>query len=269
VDGGMMVGMNYTCPIGSRSSAALDVQKQGSSTQETAQFQQNAPYGSGLGYRLLAGYGPGDRGEADMTDNTDTTSYYVAVANTGAANAYQANATGSIALLDDEMHFIRQIPDSFGVVRVPGFSGVRVYEDNQLVGTTDARGDAFVPNLRSYQANDIQIEQADLPLDVDVSSTSMTAIPYRHAGLVLTFPVKLLDNASYALMQDNGAFVPAGSQAVYEGNTYPVGFNGLVYLPALKPSEPLNVSWPTGHCVTDLSKESHEKTQDVPRLECS
>jgi outer membrane usher protein len=266
--GGLMVGMNYTCPIGSRSSAALDVQRQNGTTQETVQFQQNAPYGDGLGYRLLAGLGPDSHGEADMTANTDTTSYYVSLANADGSDAYQANAAGSVALLDGEVHFTRQIPDSFGVVRVPGFSGVRVYEDNQLVGTTDASGDAFVPNLRSYQANNIQIEQADLPLDVDVSSTSMTAIPYLHSGLILTFPVNRLDNTSYLLVQANGAFVPAGSQAVYEGKTYPVGFNGLVYVPTLTPAQTLKVSWPTGRCVTDLSKEQHAKTQAMPRLEC-
>jgi outer membrane usher protein len=267
-DGGMLVGMNYTCPFGSRSSAALDVQRQGGTTQETVQFQQNAPYGNGLGYRLLAGLGPDSHGEADVTENTDTTSYYLALANTDGNNAYQANATGSVALLDGEVHFTRQIPDSFGVVRVPGYSGVRVYEDNQLVGTTDASGDAFVPNLRSYQANGIQIEQADLPLDVDVSSTSMTAVPYLHSGLILTFPVKQIDNTSYVLVRPNGAFVPAGSQAVYEGQTYPVGFNGLVYVPTLAPSQTLMVSWPTGHCVTDLSKERRGKTDAMPRLEC-
>lgn len=266
--GGMMIGMNYTCPIGTRSSASVYAQRQEGDTQEIAQFQQNAPYGSGLGYRVLAGLGADQRGEADLTENTNTASYYVAVAHEAGLDAYQANATGSVALLGGGVHFTRQIPDSFGLVRVPGFANVRVYEDNQLVGETDANGNAFVPNLRSYQANTIQIEQADLPLDVDVSATSMTAIPYLNSGLVLTFPVRRIDNTSYTLVQANGAFVPAGSQAVYEGKTYPVGFGGLVYVPTLTPSEKLVVSWPTGHCATDLSMQRHERADNLPRLEC-
>jgi outer membrane usher protein len=266
--GGMMVGLNYTLPIGTLSSASLYVQRQGSTMQDTAQFQQNTPYGDGVGYRVLAGFGAQHRGEADLTANTSSTAYYVSVAHDQAGNGYQASAMGSIALLGGEIHFARQIPDSFGVVRLPGYPGVRVYEDNQLIGTTDRNGNAFVPNLRSYQSNTIQIDQADMPLDVELATTTMHAVPYAHSGLVVTFPTAKANNRSYILVQGNGAFVPAGSQVVEQGTTYPVGFDGLVYVPELTSITKLVASWPGGQCTASLEQKTDGDSNQPMHLTC-
>jgi outer membrane usher protein len=267
--GGMMAGLSYTLPLGTRSSASVDFQRQGHSTQELMQYQRNAPYGEGIGYRVLAGLGAQRRGEADLTANTDSTSYYVSVADSATGSGVQASATGSIALLGGEIHFARQIPDSFGIVRLPGYPGVRVYEDNQPVGRTDRNGNAFVPNLRSYQDNTIQIDQADLPMDVELATTTIHAVPYARSGLVLRFPTLQANNRSYTLVQRSGAYVPAGSQVVEEGNTYPVGFNGLVYLPQLSPTSKLAASWPGGQCTASLAPQTGDALDDHPiRLEC-
>jgi outer membrane usher protein FimD/PapC len=56
---------------------------------------------------------------------------------------------------------------------------------------------------------------------------------------------------------------------VEEGNTYPVGFNGLVYLPQLSPTSKLAASWPGGQCTASLAPKTGDALDDHPiRLEC-
>src|SRR5207244_1800446 len=83
----------------------------------------------------------------------------------------------------------REIDSSFAVAQVGGEPNVRIYRDNKLVGHTDQDGYAILPGLRAYQDNVIRIEQADLPLDIEVDAMQIEAIPHYRSGVLLKFPV--------------------------------------------------------------------------------
>jgi len=85
--------------------------------------------------------------------------------------------------LNDRLYFSRKLDESFAVVRVGDFANVHIYADNQAVAETDATGTALVPRIRAYERNPLRIEQADLPLDVDIDTLEKDAIPYRRSGV--------------------------------------------------------------------------------------
>ena len=84
----------------------------------------------------------------------------------------------------------RTIDQGFGVVQVPGYANVQVYADNQPVAVTNDKGNALVPRLRPYEDNSIRIEQADLPLDAEIDTLQLKAVPFRRSGVEVIFPVR-------------------------------------------------------------------------------
>jgi outer membrane usher protein len=247
---GVISELMYTLPLGARSNASIALQHHASSSQATAELQQSPPVGSGVGYRVLASMPAPDHSEGDLYVNSDHAAYEIDIAKTGVSTAYRASISGGLAMLGGDLYLSRQVTDSFGVLQVSGMSGVRVYDENQLVAKTNSSGNAFIPNLRSYQANHISIEQADLPLNVEVKQTDIIASPYANSGMLLRMPVALANSSTYALRRKDGSPVPAGSEVRIEGETesYPVGLGGVVYIPTLQHGSTLRAAWPSGAC---------------------
>ncbi len=60
------------------------------------------------------------------------------------------------------------LEDSFAVVDT-GVSGIHVRQENRDVGRTDANGRMVVPDLLSFQVNQIAIDPLDAPVDADIA----------------------------------------------------------------------------------------------------
>ena len=58
-------------------------------------------------------------------------------------------ADGAVVAMGGNVYFANRIDDSFGVVSA-GTAGVKVTQDNRIVGETDENGKLLVPNLRSH-----------------------------------------------------------------------------------------------------------------------
>ena len=143
----------------------------------------------------------------------------------------------------------RYIDNSFAVVRIPGFSDVRVYAENQPVARTNSNGDALIPRLRPYERNQISIEQSDLPLDAKIKALDMEVSPYYRSGVVLNFPVTRTREAFFSLVQDNGTPLPVGAIVTNEnGEHFPVGVRGEVFLTDLNVTNKLTAQWQNQIC---------------------
>jgi outer membrane usher protein len=258
--------LSITVPLGSRDSLSLNAQAQPGNRRGNLQYQRNLPAGSGVGYRLQAGLSPDDTDLAEVTLQNDVGTYSLGAANEHGAQAYQASVRGSVALLGGRLFPSRSIDGSFAVVQVPGFSGVRVYQDNQEVATTDTAGYALVPRLRPYQDNPIRIEQADLPLDAEIQGLQLDAVPYYHSALLLKFPVSHSRGATLTIKLRDGSFLPAGAGVTVEGNptVFPVGMRGEVYLSGLQQTNRLHVMWHGQSC--DLTLRVPEGSGPLPDL---
>lgn len=169
--------------------------------------------------------------------------------------AYRASASGGVAILNQGVFMSRRINDSFALVYVPDFPGVRVYADNQVVAHTDSKGRALIPRLRSYQKNAIRIEQADLPMDAQVDSVELDLVPYFRSGVVAKFPVKQQQQRLIKVAAENGSPIPAGAVAYFipENTEFPIGLEGEIFLTGLTAKNHIRINWNQQSCDIEVA----------------
>jgi outer membrane usher protein len=246
-----VVAVHFTVPLGTLSSASATVQaSRDDDLLLTASAQTVAPLEGGFGAL------------AEVTDNGFTrargevsyTSRY-GVVSTAASHidgdtGVRVNAVGGLAFADGDLFVSRRLDNSFAVASVPGQPDVRVYYENQLVGTTDSDGQLLIRNLRPYEGNKIGIEPLDLPFDSEVERTSATVAPRFRSGVTVAFPVDASRTALLRLRTENGQPVPPGAMAALGsgGPRFPIGLNGELQLRGVQPGDRVVVDTGSGLC---------------------
>ena len=107
---------------------------------------------------------------------------------------------GSLALVDGKVAASRRVDRAFGLVNLPGFPDVRVYLDNRAAGRTDQDGRLLLPSLRPYEGNRVRLEVDDLPLDAEITTAEVEAVPYDRSGMTIDFPLNRLAQATATLV---------------------------------------------------------------------
>ncbi|MET0229714.1 MAG: fimbria/pilus outer membrane usher protein [Rhodanobacteraceae bacterium] len=243
-------GVNFTRALGERTSATASAFSQPGSHQGQLSVQRNLPLGDGFGYRLDAISGTFPRIDADLVMQNAIGTYSLDVERTRDDTSVRGGVSGGIAVLGGDFFMSRRIDQSFALVQVPGYPDVQVYADNQPVAVTDSNGNALIPRLRAYQENPLRIEQADLPLDAEIETLKLEAIPFLRSGVLATFPVHRSLGALLTIVLDGGEPLPAGAIVRIAGQSleFPAGLRGEVYLTGLAASNELSVSWRGQHC---------------------
>ncbi|MGZ8188679.1 MAG: fimbria/pilus outer membrane usher protein [Methylosarcina sp.] len=266
---GVTLTLSHT--LGERTNAGLTVGRQDDSSTALVQVQRNLPPGSGVGYRLLAGYDGGERIESGVTLQNEVGTYSLDASLFQDQYYVRANASGGLAIMGEDAFLSRRINSSFAVVQVPDYPNVRVYAENQLVAKTNAWGNALVPALRPYQDNHIRIEQADLPFDTQIDTLSLHAAPYFRSGSLLKFPVRRSRGATLKIRLDNGEMLPSGAlvQIIGRKKEFPVALQGTVYMTELAPSNRLRVLWHEQSCEIEVSyPETEDPLPDLGTFTC-
>jgi outer membrane usher protein len=191
------IGLSYFSANGQQASASHQRLYTGD-TSDQLQFAKTPPIGEGLGYRLIAERNvtsgvPNENISPFVQYNTRDNIFIAQGTDfvngtTGAANFYELSAAGAVAVIGGGAYLSRPINDSFGLVHLdPPLVGVRVSRSNAPIGTSDASGNVFVPVLGSYQANEVEIEPKDIPLDYTVAQTAQKIRPPFRSGEVAVF----------------------------------------------------------------------------------
>lgn len=243
----------FSTPMGTSTSMNLNAQSvRGASGDNNhvlaATLQRNLPSGEGSGYRLQA-RSDGDL-EASGSWQNNIGTYTLDAAHDQGIDALRLNATGGIALLGGDVFLSRRIEQSFAVVSITDYPNVHVFADNQPAGITGAEGSALLPRLRPYDINSISVDQRDLPLDAEVGSLKLDAIPYYRSGIEISFPIRHANAATFTIHLENGKVLPVGAtvQMVGKDETYPVGYEGEVYVSGLSPISRLRATWRNKQC---------------------
>jgi outer membrane usher protein len=160
----------------------------------------------------------------------------------------------------------RHIGSSFGAVRLAGFPGVRVYADNQLIGVTDRSGSVVVPTLRAFERNTIRIDEADLPMDVQIATTELAVRPFARAGAVVSFPVRRERGLLLQVRLEDGSALPPGALVEVEGEAgqHVAASGGEVYLPGGEGRLRLLARWGSQACALSIQVPDSDDPQ--PRL---
>lgn len=224
------VGFNFSLLLDPRTSSSAFVEGKS----RNVSIQRSLPLGPGWGYRGKADNN--DTIEAGASYQNDTTTFSFDASRQRGTLSTQLAARGSLLWFDRNFFGSRQLSDGFALVRVARQGGVRVYNGNQWVATTDKRGLAIVPRLLPYQENVITIDDRDLPLDVEISDLRKVALPGYRSGVVVDFDIRNSRPAELRVVQADGAPMPAGASAWANDSTqeFRVGVDGRLYLTGLR-----------------------------------
>jgi outer membrane usher protein len=223
----------------------------------TVSASRNAPAGPGLGWRVETSTQDSRRASASLQGNTSQAEWTLDMAGAQGQLATRAGARGTLGLLGGLPFASRAVgQDGFAVVEVGGLAGVPVMRSHQVVATTDARGLALVPGLLAWQKNQIEIDPADLPLDVELGTLVQQVTPYPASGSVVRFAVRRTRQALVVLHQPDGQPVPVGTRVRLEpgGPEFIAGRRGEVWLTDLAAArQRLQVRWPGGGCQLEFT----------------
>ena len=263
-----ILAVTFTLPLDGRTSMTTGAQRQTDQTAADIQLQRNLPVGDGVGYRVFARSGASPWLQAGVSAQTAAGVVSAEVANFQSDTAYRLSAAGAMVWLDGQGFLTRRLNESFALVRVGDYAGVQIYADNQPVARTDAQGFALVPRLRAYDRNQLRVEQADLPLDAEISTLEHAAVPYYRSGVVVNFPVRAVRAAQFRLVLDGGQSPPPGTRLHLDtgAESFPLGLGGEAYLTSLT-STPIQRGWAEWNgqrCAFDL--RIPQTTEPIPHL---
>jgi outer membrane usher protein len=247
--------LSFTLDVSTNLSASAQSVRGGNGASRydfSTSLQRNLPLGEGYGYRLQARSGGANEASYSIQNNVGT--YTAETAQNLGYNTTRLDVAGGIAVLGGDAFLSRRIDQSFAVVRIPDYSNVHVLVDNQPAGQTDDNGNALIPRLRAYDINLISIDQRDIPLDAEIDTLKLRAVPYFRSGIDVKFPIKRSLGATLTIRLDNGQPLPVGATVHLFGkkNIYTVGYGGEVYLVGLDPINKLRATWHKQTCEFDV-----------------
>lgn len=256
--GGDALFATLAVPLGSATSASAGFERTRPSggradSLATLALQKSLPLGEGYGYRLQ------ERGEnlyGSFALAGPVGTYEVeAVRPEAGDTATRISARGGLGSAGGHVFASREITDSFAVVKVADFPGVRVLQDHQVAARTDDDGYAVLPRLRAYDRNPIGIDPMDLPFDSRLGSLQINATPYYRSGVYVDFPVRRIRAATLRVVLEDGSDLPSGALARVAGHSeaFPVALRGEAYLEGLEEKSRVVFSWKGQSCEIDLS----------------
>ncbi|EGF7348272.1 F4 (K88) fimbrial usher FaeD [Escherichia coli] len=185
----------------------------------------------------------------------------------GALNHSQSNGTsgsvsvsGSVLALPvaKDIMFSRMTSDTVAVVNVKGTPGVKVMSGD---GQTNSDGNLVVP-MNSYDWNTVTIDAGTLPLNTELTTTSMKVVPTDKAVVWMPFDTLKVRRYLLQVKQRDGEFVPGGTWARDSKKT-PLGFvvnNGVLMINTLDAPDYITL----GQCQIPAAKlQDTEKLQEI------
>ncbi|HEX8644089.1 MAG TPA: fimbria/pilus outer membrane usher protein [Allosphingosinicella sp.] len=265
--GQTVLGAHVAIPLGGRRSASASVEVRGGRIAHNLSYQDDAPSGVGSGYRAQTSLADGRRTvDSAYTYNGAYASLGAHLSRAGGETGVRLSARGSLGLLGGRPFASRQLGPSFARIEVGRHAGVRVYADNQLIGVTGADGSLIVPSLRAFDRNMIRVDDADLPLDVQIGETEVAVRPFARAGAVVRFDARRERGVLLQVGLEDGTDLPAGALVRIEGNPeiFVVASGGEVYLPTLEGTARLEASFAGRTCSFQATVPGGDDPQ--PRL---
>jgi outer membrane usher protein len=156
--------------------------------------------------------------------------------------------SGAATLLGGDLRATRTVYDSFALIDVDDLADIPVYVDHQLVTHTDKHGHALLHNLLPYQANRINIEPSELPLDTQINTRTLVVVPGYRDGVIVKFPVEHVEGATFRLIMEDNKPVPLDAKVQFHGKVFPVAYDGVTYVTGYDHGMAGRVSWDGGTC---------------------
>ncbi|HEY4213573.1 MAG TPA: fimbria/pilus outer membrane usher protein [Steroidobacteraceae bacterium] len=259
------ISLQFTHRLGRQSSSSSRMSNDNGVAALAATISRSVPVGPGYGYEVSAQRGGVDTADARLVVNGEAETASLWLQQVAGHNLAEAELSGSVLWLGEEPFATRSLEQGFALVRVPGVDKMPVYRDGQLAGHTDANGVALITGLRPFERNEITIDPSALPLSLDVSSTSFSAVPFRRGGVVVE--AKVHGGATIRLQRTDAGVIPAGAVVETAGGSTPVGLDGVAFVYGQSGENALLIRWEGGRCVANV-KFPLPAGEDEPEVPC-
>lgn len=179
-------------------------------------------------------------------------------ADTAASRDQQAVRLGAqtgMVLVGGKTYFTQRVQDSFALVQVPGYAKVGVGFHGRTHVHTDADGDALVTRLVPYAANNIALNPGDLPINAELDTIELPAVPPARSAVRVAFPVRSGRGALIRIVFDDGQPAPAGAEVELAGDKqeFFVARRGESFVTGLKERNTLRLRWKGASCTFDVA----------------
>lgn len=124
------------------------------------------------------------------------------------------SSSGGLVLHADGLTLSQSLGETIGIVHVPGAEGAGVGNMDRI--RTDRRGFAIAPHLNAYRRNEVSIDPAGLPLDIELSAGSVSAVPTAGAVVKMVLPTAIGRNALIEALMPDGTPLPFGADVYNE-----------------------------------------------------
>jgi outer membrane usher protein len=234
--------------IGPRDMVNVSAERDSGISRQSVDLQRTLPVGTGIGYHVQGITGTaGTTGtpdlDAELRAQTQYGKYAIRQTVFDGQPSTMADASGALVFIGGGVHFTRPVENGFALVQVPDVRGVRTYVSNQEVGRTDRHGNLVVPNLLSYYANRVSIDDADVPMDRDVPRDAMLLAPPYRGGAIALFPAPRPWRVAgrFVVLRDRTVITPSNwalSIATPSGPlTTALGGDGAFYVEGVAPGD--------------------------------
>jgi len=266
---GSAVGMTLLVPLDNGRSLNATVGRRSGKDDAYLAAVQNPGADSDLGWRVLAGnlqderraegglYYQGRYGSL-ATDATKTAS---------GGSAVRVGASGGLVVADGHFFATRRVDESYALAEVPGYGGVGIGIGSNVLTKTNADGVALIPRLLPYISNSVRIDPKELPINAEIESIELQAVPAWRSAVKVTFPVRGGRGALLKIVFDDGQPAPAGAVVHIAGDkeTFYVARRGEAFVTGIKPDSRVTLDWEGRSCALAVTLPP-ENPDEVPRI---
>jgi outer membrane usher protein len=259
---GNELSVGLTFRFGRRTTATTSASSDRDGARTAIDVQQSLPTSTGFGYQVRTETGtPVTSGVLQYQARFGR--YEVRREMVGTSQRSTISAAGALVAIGGGVYATRPVRGSFALVRVPGVKEVRGFASNQEVGKTDRGGNLLIPDLLPYYGNQLDIADADVPIDYSISKVRLTLAPPYRGGAVALFPVEQVRTMTGKIqIAAAGQERPAayGELTVNAGGrdmTSPLGSDGKFYFENLPAGRhPARVESADGTCALTIDVPS-------------
>jgi outer membrane usher protein len=240
-----VVQLQWTLMLGDNGAVSLVGTRDRRGLSRQLQYNRNVPSSGGLGWNLA--YANSDRSEdyrqGSLTWRGDYLQLQGGAYAQGSRNATWAGASGSLVAMDGGWFAANRINDAFALVAT-GVPDVPIRFENQLIGSTNARGHLLVPSVNAYYPTRFEIDVLGLPDYMQAEQTEQRVLLGAGTGALLRFDIQTVRAASVTLVDLQGKPLPVGLRVQHQpsGRSATLGWDGQVYLEGLADDNELIVS---------------------------
>lgn len=217
---GSAFGATLLVPLGHGRVANATVGRRSGKQDAYLAAVQNPGIETDLGWRVLAGDQQDERrAEGGLYYQGRFGSMSADASTARSQTAVRVGATGGLVLADGHFFATRRVDESFAIAEVPGYAGVGIGLGSNVLTRTGKDGVALIPRLLPYITNSIRIDPKELPINAEIESIELQAVPAWRSAVKVTFPVRGGRGALLKIVLDDGEPAPAGAIVRIDGDS--------------------------------------------------